>query len=744
MHYMVLISKRFFWFLLFFISLSSVFSQESEIALIKNRIYLNLIDKEISYINLEKIIQEFDGEKWPNIKYEDVSREGFDNRIHTSNMVELAIAFKNPKSKYHNKKKLKEILDKALGFWCTNDFIGDNWWNNQIGTPTDLVHLMLLMGNEFPKSQIVKSQEIISRANINEGGARPGGDRIKVSSIAAKNQLFLNNNSEFDKIIDIIENEIKFVEWTGREYGYTHSKNNVGGFNEFSRANGRGLQYDNSFHHRTDGVNNTLSYGLSYSLAFIEWGYYTRNTKYAFSKEKINLLTDYYLDGVCKTAVYGKFPDFAAKNRSVSRKGSVKPYTTDAVERLLEISNYRSKELKEILDMRNNKIQKLTVSHATFYWNSEHFSFQRPNFFSSVRMFSSRNMNMESPYNSEGLLNHHRGDGANHVVIKGDEYYDISPVYDYMKIPGTTIVQKEKLSNPNAIKKIGITDFVGAVTDGRYGAVGFDFKSPHDPLVARKSWFFFDEEYVCLGAGISTKMKNEVNTTLNQSLLRGEVVVSSGGEKKNLKAGAQMLNDIDWIHHDNITYLFPKPQTIFIKNEIAKGSWWRISKQISSSKDTVKLAVFKTWINHGESPSNASYEYIVKPGILDKVDKQKTFHNIQTLSNTPYVQAVKNNELGIIQMVFYKAGEIKISEALKFKCHAPGIVMLKMDENTIREVSVSDPNRELSQISFSINHKIDAEGKDFKTLWNEENNQSTFLVALPEGNFQGSTVTIKL
>ncbi len=58
-----------------------------------------------------------------------------------------------------------------------------------------------------------------------KGGARPGGDRIKVSSIAAKNQLFLNNNSEFDKIIDIIENEIKFVEWTGREYSYTHSKN---------------------------------------------------------------------------------------------------------------------------------------------------------------------------------------------------------------------------------------------------------------------------------------------------------------------------------------------------------------------------------------------------------------------------------------------------------------------------------------------------------------------------------------
>ena len=744
MSYKLLIFNKSFWFLFFFIFSSLLFSQRNDLKLIKNRIYLKLIDKEIDYDNLKTVIEAFDGEKWPTIKYEDVSREGFDNRIHTSNMVNLAIAFKNSKSKYHNKKRLKEILDKALEFWCSNDFIGDNWWNNQIGTPTDLVHLMLLMENEFPEKLVQKSQEIISRANINKGGARPGGDRIKVSSIAAKNQLFLNNNIEFDKVIDIIENEIKFVEWIGGEYGYTYSKNNVGGFSEFSQANGRGLQYDNSFHHRTDGVNNTLSYGLSYSLAFIEWGYYTRKTKYAFSEDKINILIDYYLDGVCKTAVYGKFPDFAAKNRSISRKGSVKPYSTDAAERLLEISNYRSKELNEIIDLRNNTIREPTVSHATFYWNSEHFSFQRSNFFSSVRMYSSRNMNMESPYNSEGLLNHHRGDGANHIVTKGDEYYDISPVYDYMKIPGATIVQKEKLPNYNTIKKIGTMDFVGAVTDGKYGVVGFDFKSPHDPLVARKSWFFFDEEYVCLGAGISTKMKNKVNTTLNQSLLRGKVVVSTEGKINTLKVGKQTLNNIDWIHHDNIAYLFPKPQTIIVKNEIAKGSWWRISKQISSSKDTVKLAVFKTWINHGESPTNASYEYIVKPGALNEIDKQKTFNNIQILSNIPYLQAVKNTDLGIIQMVFYKAGEIKVSEEIKFKCHAPGIVMLKMDENKIQEVSVSDPNRELSQISFSINIKIDAKGKDFKSQWNEENNLSTFLIALPQGNFQGSTVKIKL
>ena len=113
-----------------------------------------------------------------------------------------------------------------MNYWCTEDFIGENWWNNQIGTPNDMVQLMLLIGDQLPEHLIEKTQEIINRANINKGGARPGGDRIKVSSIAAKNQLFLNNREQFDHIINIIENEIKFVEWIGREFGYTFSDTN--------------------------------------------------------------------------------------------------------------------------------------------------------------------------------------------------------------------------------------------------------------------------------------------------------------------------------------------------------------------------------------------------------------------------------------------------------------------------------------------------------------------------------------
>ena len=137
-------------------------------------------------------------------------------------------------------------------------------------------------------------------------------------------------------------------------------------------------------------------------------------------------------------------------------------------------------------------------------------------------------------------------------------------------------------------------------------------------------------------------MNNEVNTTLNQTLLNGQVLISSNGKNKIIERGEQEYKNLDWIYHDNVAYLFPKPQTVSVKNNFASGSWWRINNQGDSSKDKVELGVFKSWINHGVSPSNASYQYIVKPNVSpEKINITTTLKNIEILSNTPYLQAVK-------------------------------------------------------------------------------------------------------
>jgi chondroitin AC lyase len=710
---------------------------------VKHRVVETLMKPAVDDDRIGELMNTFreDG-TWPGIDYNDVSRTAFEHRIHYSNMVALARAYKSKSSKYHKKRKVKETIVSALSYWTENDFFCDNWWYNQIGTPGSLVNLMLIIGDELPADLVEKTQPIIGRAHINASGARPGGDRIKIAGIHAKNMLFLNNNKQFEEVVRIIEGEIKFVPWIGKRYGYSYRLDRSGlGVPE---ANGRGMQYDYSFHHRTDGVNNTLSYGLGYASAFVEWAVYTAGTQYSFSDEKLEQLVDYFLDGICKTAVYGKYPDPGAKNRSISREGTLNPYNASMAERLLLTTEYRKDEIQEIADIRNNGI-KPTLSHATFFWHSEHFTFQRPDFFTSVRMFSTRTHNMEVPYNSEALFNHHRGDGTNHISLTGDEYYDIAPVFDYQKIPGTTIMQKPEMPSEREIQKLGLNDFAGAVTDGKYGAAAFDFKSPHDPLCARKSWFFFDDEYVCLGSGISGDRQLPVVTTLNQCLLRDDVTVFSNNKKTVLETGENELENVDWIFQDGIGYVFPEPSTVNIKNNKATGSWYDINKQTDSPKDEIELDVFKLWINHGVRPSDQSYRYIVVPATtVDELAQNASLNNISILSNTPEIQAVKHAGLKMCQAVFYRAGEVQITNRINLKCHSPGMVLLKAEGNKFTRISVSDPNRELGEIHLSISSRIEKTGENFRAVWNEDEGVTEFSIKLPQDNYAGQSVTIYL
>lgn len=717
-----------------------------DIKKIKKRVLTEILKSEIDDLEITLLIESLkDDGTWPGIDYENVSREGFEHRYHSANMVTLARAYKTKSSKYYKKNSVTETIELALQNWVEHDYFCDNWWHNQIGTPHNMVTLMLIIGDELDETLVEKAQPIIGRAHSEAGGARPGGDRIKICGIQAKNCLFLGDDEKFNETVRIIEAEIKFSEWVGAKYGYSFRYIPTGFQNR--EMGGRGIQYDNSFHHRVDGVNNTLSYGLSYASAFAEWAVYTTGTKFEFSDEKLAKLTDYFLDGVCKTAVFGKYPDMGAKNRSISREGALNPYSSVLPEKLLKTTDYRKDELQEIVDIRS-KGAKPTTSHATYYWHSEHFTFQRPDWFTSVRLYSTRTHNMEVPYNSEGFYNHHRGDGTNHISVSGDEYYDIAPVYDYQKIPGTTVMQKPTMPEDKEVKlqRLGLTDFVGAATDGIYGAAAFDFRSPHDPLIARKSWFMFDEEYVCLGAGISCKSRSlPVHTTLNQCLLRDDVTIFSNNKKSTIDKGERSYENIDWVYQDGIAYVFPESATVGIKNDAVNGSWYRINRQTDSPKDKIELEVFKLWIDHGKRASEETYEYIVVPSTsIEELEKNKSKTNIVVLDNRPEVQAVKHIGLKMCQAVFYKAGEVKITEELTLRSATPGIVILKANPEQGLKVTVSDPNRELGKMYLSISTRIEKEGKNFRAVWNNEKKITEVSIELPKGHYAGSSTTIEL
>ena len=722
--------------LVFCVALSVQAYAQNDLQKIKRHMTRELLKAGIDDPRTQKATLEMNEDgSWPGINYEDVSLTGFEHSYHIGNLMVMALSYSKKESEFYKDKKLKSNINKSLRFWCENDFISDNWWHNIIFVPKTFVTISLIMEKDIDTDVLVKMKTIISRANQENPWARPSADKMRIADIEAKYHVLVGDEEKFESILELIENEIKFS--TGK----------------------RGLQCDYSFHHRVHRENNTIPYGGAYGDACIEWAAHVANTKYEFSKEKIKLIVDYCLDGICKQMVYGKYDEKGIANRDITRRetplsdhptygaGIANEDITEkemplifspvTMETLLEVTDYRKEEIQEVIDLRRGKIERPTQSFCKFFWQSELLVFQRPNFYTSVRMFSIRNRNMELPHNGEGISNHHRGDGTNHLAVRGDEYLNIWPVYDWQKIPGATILQKPALPSQREIQKDGLTDFVGATTDGTYGVAGFDFISPHDNIRAKKSWFFFDEEYVCLGAGIaSNHFQYPVATTINQALLKGDVIVSGTDGQNTIEKGKHQLDNVNWVFHDGTGYLFPGSTNINLSNKMETGRWSDINLQVSSPKELVEKDVFTLWIDHGQRPQgknlwlypgkmdtkDVTYQYIVVPSTSPKA--LQAGRDIEILSNTSKIQAVKHTSLGIVQIVFYEAGKIEVDKDVWISLDSPGIIMLKIQDGAVVSITASDPTRKLGRLHVGIPGKND------------------IVIALPKGDFAGKSVTI--
>ena len=727
---------------LFLIFFAAVFfaiessASANDFNLIKERVVNELLRSDVNDESIRAILDIINEDgSFQGIVYEDLTREaGFPHRNHTGNLVQLARAYRSESSRFFQDQDLKKKITQGLKFWTDHDFVGDNWHDNQISTPTNLVNLMLLIGDELPASLVELAQPMIRRATLERRpgvmyGARQSGDRIVIAGIVAKNLIFVGDRKQFSDVIDnVIAGEIRFT--TGQE----------------------GMQHDYSFHHRNDRVNNTTDYGYGkYSNTFGEWSTYVAGTRYEFPTDRINHLVDYYLDGIYKQMVYGVYRDIGVYNRSITNQTSSTPGGTLEIERLLYSTDYRSDELEDILKLRMGEEARIRP-FAKFFWQTEHFAFQRPHFYTSVRMHSTRNRNNEEPYNGPGIVTHHRADGANYLSLDGHEYDGIWPVYDWQKISGATIMQKPErhvdrsYGGNISVRMEGLTDYVGGVDDGLYGAVGYDFKSPHDLLEAKKAWFFFDNEYVCLGAGIKSDPNMPAFTTVNQALMRSDVTLMQGQRIQVLAHGKRDMEDVKWVHHDNVGYIIPEPAAIHLSNQPGQGTWAGISARTNASDEIVTEDVFLLGFNHGNRPRNASYQYIVVPGVNPAELAETSVNNreIEILSNTPELQAVNHRGLGICQMVFYKAGEVEISEGYTVKMDSQGMAMLKMKGNRIGELSVSDPSRKLTRVTLTVPGIYNTRGENFRTLPDNNKNSTLIIVDLPTDVYAGQSVTVRL
>lgn len=685
---------------------------------VRQRIVDDLLEPAVDEKQIQHLLTTIkpDG-SWPGINYKDTSRTGFQHSIHLENMLALARAYKKEGTSFYKDAAVKKALAAALDFWLARDFICENWWWNEMGTPNWMINTLLLFDEELTDAERLTGLRIASRASLTGFGARAGGDFVPIAGMVVKQGLFRRDDDLVQKAFEVMAAQIKVT-------------------------TDRGIKPDLSFHHRTDGVISIHTYGTNYVSSFAYWAVKTADTKFKLPDTAMKLLVDYYLDGICKASAFGIYPDIGAENRDLSRKGTVHAAGVEIPQNLAAATSYRKAELEDIIRLRNGgKAPDATWNR--FFWYSEYFVHQRKNYFASVRMHSSRQNNVEEPYNEEGLKNHHLADGANYITRTSKEYADIFPVWDWQKIPGTTVMQKPLLPHWKEIAKKGLSDFTGAVSDGEAGAAAFDFKSPHDPLTAHKAWFFFDKEYMCLGSGISCSGGYPVATTVNQCLWKGDVWVKTKTGLAKAAAGQHMISDAAWVLHDSVAYLFPNATEINLVDSTASGNWRLITHQANAGTGEVRKDVFTLWMNHGLHPQNKSYEYIVLPGVdAHTAEAYRKQGSLSVLSNTPAIQAVQNKPLQLTQIVFYVPGTLSLTKAVSITAASPCMVMVKLNGEQLERLTVSDPTHKLSALQLTVSLPVAASGTGWQAKWNKEAKAGVVQIELPKGVEAGKSMML--
>lgn len=220
----------------------------------------------------------------------------------------------------------------------------------------------------------------------------------------------------------------------------------------------------------------------------------------------------------------------------------------------------------------------------------------------------------------------------------GDEYVHIFPVWEWDKIPGTTTPAGE-VENHNDWGVPGKTEFVGGAPDGIYGVMAYDMNGYG--MQAHKAWFMFDNEVVCLEPGIeSREMDKEINTSINQWLLVGDVFLISKSNAAKMTSESTVHQSYQgWIWHNKVGYYLPDSTAIRLKNETQTGCWSKIN--FNQPGEKVSIPIFNLCIEHGSKPQQANYAYYIVPGITSPASlKTYDTNGVEILSNSADLQAV--------------------------------------------------------------------------------------------------------
>lgn len=713
-----------------------------------------------------------------NIPYED---DAVEFRVSFKKVLSMCKAYAaEGGALYQNQDMLKDITN-ILDFLCGSCYTAksqtDNWWTWEIGIPKDLIPALILIYDGLTEEQVIAYTEtlyffqpdpfhegVINTASTHGQGYREAqGANIIDCSTTAVGLGALREDNEL-VYLGMLASSQTFVIQNVEDSAQIAAN----GYNS-------GFYPDGSY---LDHIK--VPYLGAYGIEFMKGGAkipsLLAGTPWKYPEQVQDNLESYIVEGFGNGMYQGMMLD-CLKGRSVSRPASSNQAAgREAMMIILQIVDSFSQEAKETTlsalkawleedegfidslvgagNMAIKKKAKEILEDTSIQSNVSpiHKSYplmdravhRTEDYLFALSMYSERIQNTEI-MNDENRFGWHQNNGMTYIYDEDKQYTEnywntVNP----LRLPGTTVVPVNiGTGKPDGSGFAQGGDFcskeswVGGTSIGNYGVSGMSFSgetqgiagdapvSYAPDLKGKKSWFMFDDEIVCLGAGITNKnMELPVETTIenkklrkdgsNQFLINGEkteLPVKEANVKELVERTADVsgtsFEQVNWAHLEGnqsvgTGYYFPEENTeIQVRRGQTTGSW----KDVGTFEGESTENYMEMWVDHGQNPENASYSYVLLPETsAEETENYAQAPKVTILENSSEVQAVRHETLKITGVNFWQEQGGSIDGITSNK--AASVMLQETEQGTVK-VSVSDPTmKNKGNIQLTLEEEI--------------------------------------
>jgi chondroitin AC lyase len=655
--------------------------------------------------------QRSDG-SWDDIDYSDVSTTGgWAPREHLRRLKILSLALKSPDFPDDERPNLEKAAVNALDYWINRKPVcRDNYWHMAMGRNTFLKAIALAMENRMTERQrAAVLEELYFAIRFDDstgtyhydfpqpGIEATGQNKLWLADIHLHGALLKNSLEEVAAAAEALRSVATVVD-------------------------GEGINEDGSFLQHGPQLY-TGGYGQSFAIDISRAFALFHDSPYAFDEKQSAVLRQYFLDGI-QWMIRRRSWDHLVLGRQIARKDdvTVSKAMRGALANMKKGDPDHAAEYQAMLDHLNGRRDDSLVGNKHFP-RADYTAHRRPKYSFSTRMTSERTMIAETG-KGENVQNAYLSQGNNALILDGDEYANIFPCWRWDLIPGGT-APEGPVPRTESWMVPGTGKFVGGVSNGTYGvsAKELDWAG----VTGRKSWFYFDDDIVCLGAGIRSDLDSPVTTTINQTKRKSEVFLEyeeGVGEQAFLTEGL-LLDSPRWVHHGRVGYFFPQPAKTFLWNQTGvSGDWNAINPGIYPPGTSVTHDLFALAIPHGIRPRDEKYAYVILPGqTREFVREYAKTPQSRVVANTASLQAVCNDRKKVSGAVFWEAGHVRFTPKLSVSVSGPCLVLV--DESGAKgTVSVASPWAGIVRLDIT-----------------REGQSDSLAVDLPGGSALGTSVT---